>query len=162
MAEGHLNPFGFGGGAVEADETYIGRWRRKGEMTERGSEHKMKVALTLIDRDTKRAKSVVMNSITSNAVGRVVAANVAKEARLMTDQATHYLPIGREMASHESVNHSKEEYARGDVTTNHAEGCFSVFKRGMRGVYQHCKEKHLHTVILRSSISGITIGLQRA
>jgi len=142
MAEGHLNPFGSNGGAVEADETYIGRWRRKGE-DERGSEHKMKV-LTLIDRDTKRAKSVVMTDITSNAVGRVVAANVAREARLMTDQAKHYIPVGREMASHESVNHSIEEYARGDVTTNHAEGYFSVFKKGMRGVYQHCKEKHLH------------------
>ena len=142
MAEGHLNPFGSGGGAVEADETYIGRWRRKGE-SERGSEHKMKV-LTLIDRDTKRAKSVVMESVTSNSVGRVVAANVTREARLMTDQATYYKQVGREMASHESVNHSIEEYARGDVTTNHAEGYFSVFKKGMRGVYQHCKEKHLH------------------
>jgi transposase-like protein len=142
MAEGHLNPFGSKGGAVEADETYIGRWRRKGE-GERGGEHKMKV-LTLIDRDTKRAKSVVMQSITANAVGRVVSANVSKEARLMTDQAKHYYPIGREMASHESVNHSIEEYARGDVTTNHAEGYFSVFKKGMRGIYQHCSEKHLH------------------
>ena len=142
MAEGLLNPFGSAGGAVEADETYIGRWRRKGE-NERGTDSKMKV-LTLIDRDTKRAKSVVMQNITSNAVGRVVAANVSREARLMTDQSTVYLQIGAEMASHESVNHSKEEYARGDVTTNRAEGYFSVFKKGMRGVYQHCSEKHLH------------------
>src|SRR5690348_13368298 len=50
MAEGHLNPFGLAGGAVEADETYIGRWRRKGEK-EGGNDYKMKV-LTLIDRDT--------------------------------------------------------------------------------------------------------------
>jgi hypothetical protein len=27
---------------------------------------------------------------------------------------------------------------------NSAEGFFGVFKRGMRGVYQHCSEKHLH------------------
>jgi len=33
---------------------------------------------------------------------------------------------------------------RGDVTTNSVEGYFSIFKRGMKGVYQHCKEKHLH------------------
>ena len=85
MAEGVLNPFGSGGGAVEADETYIGRWRRKGE-NERASGHKMKV-LTLIDRTTKRAKSTVLNNITSVTVGEGVAANVSKEARLMTEQS---------------------------------------------------------------------------
>jgi hypothetical protein len=62
----------------------------------------------------------------------------------MTDQGTWYKEIGRTMASHETVNHGIEEYVRGDVTTNRAEGYFSVFKKGMRGVYQHCQEKHLH------------------
>lgn len=47
-------------------------------------------------------------------------------------------------ASHETVKHSVKEYARGDVHTNTIEGSFSIFKRGMKGVYQHCKEKHLH------------------
>lgn len=142
MAEGRLNPFGIDGGAVEADEAYIGKWRRKGEKEVNG-EHKMKV-LTLIDRDSGRARSTVMLHITANSVARVVSANVAREARLMTDQSLVYRPVGRTMSSHESVNHSKEEYARGDVTTNHAENYFSVFKKGMRGVYQHCQEKHLH------------------
>jgi hypothetical protein len=62
----------------------------------------------------------------------------------MTDQATWYKKHGAEFASHETVDHAKEEYARGDVTTNTIEGYFSVFKRGMKGVYQHCGEKHLH------------------
>jgi ISXO2-like transposase domain len=48
------------------------------------------------------------------------------------------------LAAHETVNHGNEEYARGDVTTNTVEGYFSIFKRGMKGVYQHCGEKHLH------------------
>ena len=142
MAEGNLNPFGLGGTPVEADETYIGRWRRKGE-DERGMQHKMKV-LTLIDRETGRARSTVMGGITSVSVGRIVAKNVSREARLMTDQSPVYGDIGREMASHETVNHSKEEYVRGDAYTNSAEGYFSIFKRGMKGVYQHCSEKHLH------------------
>ena len=47
-------------------------------------------------------------------------------------------------AKHETVKHGAGEYVRGDVTTNTIEGCFGVFKRGMRGTYQHCKEKHLH------------------
>ena len=46
-------------------------------------------------------------------------------------------------ARHETIDHSKDEYVRGDVTTNTVEGYFSVFKRGMKGVYQHCGEKHL-------------------
>jgi hypothetical protein len=33
---------------------------------------------------------------------------------------------------------------RDDVTTNTVEGYFSIFKRGMKGIYQHCSEKHLH------------------
>lgn len=61
----------------------------------------------------------------------------------MTDEAQHYKTVGREYASHEAVDHSEKEYARGDVTTNTVEGYFFIFKRGMRGVYQHCNEKHL-------------------
>jgi hypothetical protein len=63
---------------------------------------------------------------------------------MMTDEAQYYGEVGREMAQHEMVNHKKEEYVRGDVHTNTAEGFFSIFKRGMHGVYQHCSEKHLH------------------
>jgi len=142
MAQGALNPFGSKGGAVEADETYIGRWRRKGE-NERSGDHKMKV-LTLIDRDTRNAHSTVLIHINSKEIGNVVAANVSREARLMTDQAKYYDPIGKDFADHQSVNHSKDEYVRGDVYTNNAEGYFSIFKKGMRGIYQHCSEKHLH------------------
>ena len=40
--------------------------------------------------------------------------------------------------------HTAKEYVRGDVHTNSAEGYFSIFKRGMKGIYQHCREKHLH------------------
>lgn len=142
MAEGNLNPFGSGGTPVEADETYIGRWRRKGK-DERGMQHKMKV-VTLVDRETGTARSTVVQTVNAISVGRIVAANVSREARLMTDQSPIYGDIGREMASHETVNHSKEEYVRGDTYTNSAEGYFSIFKRGMKGVYQHCQEKHLH------------------
>jgi transposase-like protein len=142
MAEGALNPFGSGGGAVEADETYIGRWRRKGEK-ELGGDHKMKV-LTLVDRETGKAKSTVMGNINSGTVAKVVLQNVAREARLMTDQAGFYNMVGAFQAGHQSVNHSIEEYRRGDAYTNTVEGYFSIFKRGMKGVYQHCQEKHLH------------------
>ena len=66
---------------------------------------------------------------------------------MMTDQARWYPEIGSEFARHDTVNHSADEYVRreGDlvISTNTVEGYYSIFKRGMKGVYQHCKEKHL-------------------
>jgi transposase-like protein len=72
------------------------------------------------------------------------AAHVAPDARLMSDEWGGYNEARKHVASHETVKHGKEEYVHGDVHTNTVEGYFSVFKRGMRGVYQHCSEKHLH------------------
>ena len=62
----------------------------------------------------------------------------------MTDEGKWYTKVGQEFASHETVHHGRKEYARGHVSTNTIEGYFSIFKRGMKGVYQHCSEKHLH------------------
>ena len=39
------------------------------------------------------------------------------------------------------------DYGRDEITTNTVEGFFSIFRRGMKGVYQHCSEKHLHRYI---------------
>jgi len=77
-------------------------------------------------------------------VAKIVRENVHAESRLHTDESRLYVKVGAEFAAHETVNHSAKEYARGDVTTNTVEGYFSIFKRGMRGVYQHCAEKNLH------------------
>jgi hypothetical protein len=60
------------------------------------------------------------------------------------NEARHYMGVGKEFASHGAVNHKALEYARGQITTNTVEGFYSIFKRGMRGVYQHCAERHLH------------------
>jgi hypothetical protein len=70
--------------------------------------------------------------------------NVAREANMMTDEAWWYRPLGAEFASHQAVEHSKDEYVRGNAHTNTVEGFFSIFKRGMKGIYQHCGENHLH------------------
>jgi hypothetical protein len=71
-------------------------------------------------------------------------ANIAREARLITDEARMYKKIGKDFAEHATVLHGIGEYVRGDVFTNTVEGNFSIFKRGMRGIYQWCSEKHLH------------------
>jgi hypothetical protein len=141
MAEGTLSPFGVGGGAVEVDETFIGR--KPGKAIRYGYEHKMKV-VSLVDRESGQARSMVVENVNTPTIAAIVRQNVAKEARLMTDEARHYIKVGREFADHQVVRHQADEYVRGDAYTNTIEGFFSVFKRGMRGVYQHCSERHLH------------------
>ena len=85
-----------------------------------------------------------MQDIKTKTVLPIVKANVAKEARVMTDDAaTYYQKLGH-FAEHGVVNHSAGEYVREDIHTNTVESYFSVFKRGMKGVYQHCDERHLH------------------
>ena len=90
------------------------------------------------------ARSFHVDSTTVAQIAPIVRANIAEETALMTDEGRQYLEVGAEFASHETVNHSQEEYVRGHVHTNTVEGYYSVFKRGMKGVYQHCSEKHLH------------------
>jgi transposase-like protein len=142
MAEGALNPFGLGGGAVESDETFLSRRRRKGDPSLHG-QPKMKV-LTLIDRETGQAKSTVIQNLRQDTLLRIIDRNVSREARIMTDQAAYYRYAFGSYADHQTVDHSKEEYVRGEAHTNTCEGYFSLFKKGMKAVYQHCNEKHLH------------------
>lgn len=132
-------PMGSGGGTVEADETYIGTkpHHTKGQ----GSGHKMAV-VTLVERGG-RAKSFKVDKVTAAEVVPIVRANVDRDAKLMTDEARHYWKVGEEFAQHGRVAHKRGEYGRGAIHTNTVEGYYSVFKRGMKGVYQHCSERHL-------------------
>lgn len=145
MRSNDLLGFGSGGGMVEVDETYIGH--KKGvEMKKGGASHKMKV-LALVDRETGRSRAMVIDSTTRAVIEPIVMANLAKEARLMTDEALLYRKIGVNFADHQIVRHYGNEYVRGEAHTNTVEGYFSIFKRGMRGVYQFCGEKHLHRYV---------------
>lgn len=141
MRSGDLRPFGQGGSPVEVDETYIGI--EPGDKVRMGSGHKMKV-LSLVDRNTGRARSFVVDDVKASTLAPIINANLAKEAILMTDEATAYISIGKNFSQHEHVRHSIGEYGYGPIHTNTIEGFFSVFKRGMKGTYQHCRKQHLH------------------
>lgn len=146
MRSGDLAPFGAGGGTVEVDETFIGHDKTikpKGEKKGRGYAHKHKV-LTLVDRESGRAKSVVVDDLKATTLVPILRENIAKEATIYTDEASQYRKLADDFAAHDSVEHSKDEYVRGDVHTNTIEGYFSIFKRGMKGIYQHCAKRHLH------------------
>ena len=111
--------------------------------------------MTLVDRDTGRARSTVIRDLSHGEIWSVVSKNVAREARLMTDEAGHYRFTGMQFATHETVNHGQEEYARGDVTTNTVEGYFSIFKKGMKGFISIAMNATC-IAIWRNSTSAIT------
>jgi transposase-like protein len=145
MRSGDLTPFGSGGGAVEVDETYIGY--KKGVPAARaGHAHKMGV-LALVDRTSGTMRTFTFEKTRANEIHPIVLSNISREARLMTDEAKMYKKIGREFAEHGTTLHGLGRYVDRDdptIHTNTVEGAFSIFKRGMKGVYQHCGEQHLH------------------
>lgn len=140
MRAGGLTPMGGGGKTVEVDETYFGK--QEGHTGEKRQGH-MRAVMTLVERGGS-ARSFHVDGTRLADLVPVVRKNIKRETALMTDNASWYTRVGREFASHETVNHTIEEYVRGNVHTNTVEGYYSIFKRGMKGTYQHCKEKHLH------------------
>jgi transposase-like protein len=141
MRTGKLAPMGGAGRAVEADETYL--WNKEGVKEARPGVFDKRAVLALVERHGE-VRMFHVERADAKTIRPIVEANVARESALFTDESTVYPQIGAGFAVHATVNHAKKEYARGPVTTNTAEGVFSIFKRGMRGVYQHCAEHHLH------------------
>jgi len=146
MTEQNPGPMGGPGSTIEADETYFGK--DKTAPVSRTPIRNMNKIVSLVDRATGRATSVVFtDQLTSGNVQRLLFTRVDRASRLITDEANHYTAAGKAFAKHEKVNHRIKEYARGDVTTNTVEGFFGIFKRGMRGIYQHCGQQHLHRYV---------------
>lgn len=132
-------PLGGSGKTVEADETFIGR--KPGRKVRQGTAHKHAV-VSLVERGG-RVRSFHVDRVNAQTVREILVRQVDRKSDLMTDEARYYKTVGKEFASHESVNHDKDEYVRGLAHTNTIEGFYSIFKRGMIGTYQHCGEAHL-------------------
>ena len=148
MRSGSLSPPMGGGGSsgiVEVDETFIGT--KIGVPKPRGGYRHKNAVLSLVERGGQ-VRSVHVPDIKAATVVPIVKANIAREARVMTDDGSHYYGKLGDFAQHATVNHSAKEWVRYGgpfpIHTNTVESYFSVFKRGMRGVYQHCGERHLH------------------
>lgn len=158
-----LPPLGGEGEIVEADETYFGQQEEKRPSRQRRGRPYTKggrsgpsgkrAVVALVERGGQ-VRSFNPAYADGERVNAIVRENIARESRLHTDESKLYLGVGKEFAAHKSVKHSADEYVRVEypitgepaetIHTNSVEGFFSIFKRGMRGVYQHCKEKHLH------------------
>lgn len=157
MIDTDVTPLGGEGKVVEADETYYGKPAITPTVTTRGRPftkpnkkggklRNSRPVVALVERGG-RAKVFHVAVADKATVQRLVFENVHPASRLHTDESRLYVGSADVFASHETVKHSKGEYVRGDVHNNSAEGFFGVFKKGMKGVYQHCSEKHLNRYV---------------
>lgn len=130
-------------GSVEADETYLGgKSRGRG----RGYTGNKTPVVSLVERGG-RVRSQVCDVVTGKAITKVLKRHVAATANLNTDESPIYAAVGKTFASHATVNHRREEYARRDIsgrlaTTNTAEGLFGNSKRSLDGTHHHISRKH--------------------
>jgi transposase-like protein len=150
-------PIGGEGKTVEADEMYIGKRETPRKLSRgrianptksgKAGGAQKRIVVGLVERGGK-ARMFHLNDATASTVRDVLVRNVDRSSALYTDSSRLYTRTGEEYATHKTTNHSIGEYARreGDVVvhSNTIEGVFSVFKRGMVGIYQHCGEAHLH------------------
>ena len=144
MASGvGLPPMGGEGAVIEIDETFIDQ--KKDMPQQRGYAHKHAV-LTLVERG-KGSRSFHVDGTAAADLLPIIKANVDPKTQVMTDEAGQYAALKKTFTGHDFVRHGAGEYGRGVVHTNTVEGFYSVFKRGMKDIYQHCSEKHLHRYV---------------
>ena len=170
MLDMSSGPMGGEGKIVEADETYYGRretpipskQRRGRPYTRRKKPFDKRSVVALVERGGEVRMFHVQHATAAN-VREVLVRNVTRDTTLHTDESNLYVTVGQEYAAHETVKHTAKEYVRGIVHTNTVENVFSVFKRGMKGVYQHCGEAHLFRYLAefefrynRRSVLGFT------
>jgi transposase-like protein len=133
---------GGSGSIVEADETFVGNKPSRGKKPRGGFAHKHAV-FSLVERNGN-VRSFHVPTVTAATLGPIIKEHMSNKSFLMTDDAGQYRILGPVSVGHESVRHMRKEYVRGNVHTNTVEGFFSIFKRGIYGVYHHVSEQHLH------------------
>jgi transposase-like protein len=133
---------GGSGGIVEADETFVGNKPHRGKKPRGGFAHKHAV-FSLVERNGG-VRSFHVPNVTAATLGPIIKEHMSNKSFLMTDDAGQYRILGPVSVGHDTVHHMRKEYVRGNVHTNTVEGFFSIFKRGIYGVYHHVSEQHLH------------------
>ncbi len=129
--------------SASARPAAVSEQRRGRPYKNKGGLSEKRAVVGLVERGGSVRTFHVAQATKVNVQGLVIA-NVLGETSLHTDESRLYNEMAKHFASHDAVKHTAGEYVRGTVHTNAIEGYFSVFKRGMRGTYQHCAEKHLH------------------
>jgi transposase-like protein len=131
-------------GTIEADETYIGGKPRRGSGNRRTGRGTKKTPVVALVERGGRVRAMPVERVDAKNLHAAIRENVDPASRLMTDEWKSYRGIGKHFeGGHHRVNHSKGEYARGDVHTNTVEGYFALLKRGINGSFHHVSKQHL-------------------
>ncbi len=124
---------------VEVDETFVGgKIRGRG----RGYRDNKDMVLGAIERGGS-IRLRVEKRRDRKTLHKFIEDTAPDAKRVFTDDFPAYKGIADEKTQHETVNHSADEYVRGDVHTNSIEGAFSLFKRSIVGAYHQVSTKHL-------------------
>jgi len=159
MKEGSVL-LGGAGRIVEADEMYIGinedqspSPSRKGRPFLRRKPGQVKRTVVALVERGGSMRSFHVDNATKRSVRDILHAHTDPKSTLFTDESRLYTETGKGFAHHETVTHSKGEYARGSVHTNTIDGAFGIFKRGMVGIYHYCGEAHLNRYLTEFDFS---------
>ena len=147
IREGFFNDPSSMSGPIEVDETYFGGKRKNMPKSKRAKlEGRGPVGKTAVvgakDRKTKMVSARVVENTKAETLLGFIRNTVVPGAEVFTDDATVYENLAGYI--HESVNHSGQEYVRGDIHTNGIESLWSMLKRGYIGTYHKMSPKHLH------------------
>lgn len=149
MLETNPGPMGGPGKSVQADETYFGKKKdlpatRTDGLAFKNGPRGMATKFAVVSLVSEgKARTFHVERADADTVRNILVTNASREAQLVTDESRLYTAVGKEYAGHETVHHTRGQYVSNGLTTNNVENYFSVFKRGMKGIYQHCSEKHL-------------------
>jgi len=135
MREDTAGPLGGQNKVVEADETYVGG---KAKNKAFGSPPPKEPVVALVERDVS-VRSFHVQAVSRDTLQPILFTEIDRASYLMTYEARVYRAPGKEFSGHGTVNHSIQEYARGEFWhTNTMESYISILKRGITGTYQHC------------------------
>jgi transposase-like protein len=129
-------------GIVEVDETFMGGVPKNRHASKRAPAPPKTPVVALVERDGT-VRSMKVKNVTGATLKAAVREYVDRSAQVMTDGNKSYIGLDKEFASHESVNHLRNEYVRGPVSTNTVESYFALLKRGVIGTYHHVSGQHL-------------------
>jgi len=136
-------------GTIEIDESFIGgsliNKSNKESQDYRGvrSKYKKTIVLGMLERGGEVRTMVLDKMPNKNTLPDLVGSNIEPLSRVYTDAASVYRQLGKELGyDHKYVFHGKKEYVRGDVHINSLEGYWSLYQRGIFGIYHFTSKKH--------------------
>jgi transposase-like protein len=163
-AFGSAGPMGGEGGQVQADETSYGNTSKRAKRKIAGYARRETV-VALVDPASGEARAFHMETgVSAVDVRKILVTNASRKSTLVSDESPLYKKVGREFGGHQTVLHKAEEYVNSQgFTTNNVENFFGTFKRGIRGTYHFCSEKHLQRYLTEFSFryshrSGLGVG----